>query len=443
MIANVGVKKYFKTVEAEERANEFIKELRTELFLFGIECLYHVNTGSIFTIKSMLVHMHDHSKEEAGQDSGQSDYLFYQALLNIIYFDESFGLKYEIGEFLKNVLDDSQYYVNNQGDKNLKSFYNYFLSQLLNFVCINFNSSDTIKQQFLKHIIDSKQIIIDIFNYTLIQSNSMTTQLFIDQEVIVELSNLIGQQCKHLDFFIIKFMKTVIFFSDEFMLKLLTVRLNIFDILFKILKETATIAKNRPGKNAGNLNMLGSAILDTFDCLRNKKENKTELINYIISNYSKQIKELEPYTSFIYRMLEDKSPCKPNMNNGNLGNELSLEDVSSSKRAGQSIQESLEHKFFRDDDMKLLDENGLFEVQPMIDDKRYMSESNGSYNATFLHKKRKNSTSFGLQSKGATIIHSYEDDLDEENYDDRELNDLINDNILKTYLEQSNTDEHK
>ena len=152
------MKKYFKFIEIESSSSKAFKTIRQDLYQLSIEILIHINNSNFSTFKNYLVlpdtklvcssnakqtpikYLINFSnsnidnninndnipsreinslkfKEFSNSEKLLNNFLFFQSLLNIIYFEEDFGIKYEIGELIKNIIDDSY-----TGDKEAKHF---------------------------------------------------------------------------------------------------------------------------------------------------------------------------------------------------------------------------------------------------------------------------------------------------------------------------------
>ena len=517
------MKKYFKFLEIESCISNSFRNIRDDLYNISLDLLIHINNCNLTSLKNYIIlpeskgaivnnfkqkkvklllnfknnecdspslNVLDRSSninnnitfKDKYNEMLHNNFFFFQSLLNIIYFEEDFGIKYELGELIKNVIDDS--YIEEKGSKYFNLFYEHFLSQLISYVCINYYNDDSkvdsnLIISFNSKINESKQIILDIMTFSIINNYEQSSIIFIDSDAIYEISNIIGTQHKQIDFFIIKFIKSLIFNSNESIFSLLTYKINIFEILlneFKKILENSNPNCNKQNKEETKINIkiniLGSCILECFSCI-NKCKLRNEFLEHIISNCYKLIKELEPYTSFILKMYNDqplniqsKTDCdisnkypinidydedtEQDAEYNDFDNNLELNEDLNSKYSNydkfinnynysDNSEEFIENNYFKDDNNIAVDNtdnsynnNNNLKNNYNLQKKDLNLQNKISYNTksknpslnSLLHNKRTNSFN---KSKGITIIQSY-DDMDDE---EKELTELIQENISR------------
>ena len=225
--------------EEEENINEIIK-------ICLIEVLINILTSEPVIIKDYL--MQNNSK-------------LIIELCKLMLCNENFGIKYEISQIIKSLIENDF-----QGKKN--SFDNLIFVEalivLVKYLDIPLNSN------FKKEIELNKQIIIEILCHLIYQYNKIT-QYWLDQnDVCNRIVKLIGYGSKILDLYSIKFIKCIIMNCDLFYVKNF---LN--EKLFS--KIQLLFEQNKP-----NENLIFSSVCDLFDYSRNNSEQI--LIQFFILN---------------------------------------------------------------------------------------------------------------------------------------------------------------
>lgn len=485
---NITMKKYFKIIESEDLIPPQLKYMRSELYNFSVDFLNQINYGGgIYTIKQNMIlnfQMNNFisvinneiqnsgsigngnlpSNNNQSRDSqimnGNSnniinnissstnttqdninisveirrhrEFLLFQCMLNLLFFEQSFSLKYEIGEFIKCMIDTSIDSCNNDiSSKSMLTFYEVFLSQIMNFLKINFNKNQNIlKYDYVKYTNDSKQILLDIFTFSIFQNNQISSNIFIENDVVYDIINTISNENKYVNLFIVKFLKAVIFNSDEFMMKLLTIRTNVFNTLINLLSDSLGKTNNKEiykqqtkqGKSI-KLNILSSSILDLFDCLK-KSKMKNEFLDCLYISSFDELKKLEPVTTFIINWFEndltnnDFNIGKVNsLNKNSHNNQLVRNEETSHEKddfylswyPSGNIDDYINSKFFNDGRLPLNEES--FEESSGNEKEMEKEGKKGkSLNESEFLNKKKNDLKFSHGKRNKVFV--IDDDLD-------------------------------
>lgn len=268
---------------SDSNINENIKKIRKELYKFSIEALTYLMNGTHIVLKKKIIDSFQLYYEKYNQFKLENINKPYegrsiiQVLLNNIYFEENLGLKYEIRELIKCLIDegsssniaffDSYNTNSNKEDKAefFVMFFELYSEQLIHFLSTDFKkcscdmlnnnstafnalntsiidtriSGLTISQinDFEKFVNDSKQMIIEFFSFTLI-SHIKVSQLFVEKSLIKNLLSIKELNNKYLNLFLVKFIKTLLFNLDEKLFNELSEKnYNLFEVLFSILKQ--------------------------------------------------------------------------------------------------------------------------------------------------------------------------------------------------------------
>ena len=445
--------------------SDFISQLRSELYYFSIEAFNHFLNGSHVTFKNKIVN--NFAKHEGPIQSTKTDTTttstatlkkpsIIQILLNIIYYDENFGLKYEVGELIKCLLDENN--LNLNLNLNLQSsiqhklpkfdffqfFFECYSKQLLGFLNCKFD-------QYNQLISDSKQIIIDFFSFSLVQNSKRTMDIFVEQKIIFRLVELTHLDDKRLDLFLVKFAKTAIFNGDEALFNVLTEKLEVFKILLKVLRKSILAIKpsiftkpinNNKHKELG-LNILGSSVLDCFECIKNSNLS-SHYAEYLIQNHKEDLISMLPHTETAITILESIDTKKKKDNNYDINDQYILNKDSEDYITNKFFHYDLELKE-KDSDEEVSDNDSQGDstakkfssnshiniIHPINSINTLFGMNSGS---RFLSAKRKkhnininNITSsdfnFSLRSysKGCKIINSYDDENEEEKEEEEDL----------------------
>ena len=224
--------------EEEENINEIIK-------ICLIEVLINILTSEPVIIKDYL--MQNNSK-------------LIIELCKLMLCNENFGIKYEISQIIKSLIENDF-----QGKKN--SFDNLIFVEalivLVKYLDIPLNSN------FKKEIELNKQIIIEILCHLIYQYNKIT-QYWLDQnDVCNRILKLIGNGSKILDLYSIKFIKCILINCDLFYVK------NFLNE--KVFCKIQLLFE----QNKINENLIFSSVCDLFDYSRNSEQI---LIQFFILN---------------------------------------------------------------------------------------------------------------------------------------------------------------
>ena len=224
--------------EEEDNINEIIK-------ISLIEVLINILTSEPVIIKDYL--MQNNSK-------------LIIELCKLMLCNENFGIKYEISQIIKSLIENDF-----QGKKN--SFDNLIFVEalivLVKYLDIPLNSN------FKKEIELNKQIIIEILCHLIYQYNKIT-QYWLDQnDVCNRIVKLIGYGSKILDLYSIKFIKCILINCDLFYVK------NFLNE--KVFCKIQLLFE----QNKINENLIFSSVCDLFDYSRNSEQI---LIQFFILN---------------------------------------------------------------------------------------------------------------------------------------------------------------
>jgi hypothetical protein len=181
-------------------------------------------------------------------------------LCKLMLCNENFGIKYEISQIIKSLIENDF-----QGKKN--SFDNLIFVEalivLVKYLDIPLNSN------FKKEIELNKQIIIEILCHLIYQYNKIT-QYWLDQnDVCNRILKLIGNGSKILDLYSIKFIKCILINCDLFYVK------NFLNE--KVFCKIQLLFE----QNKINENLIFSSVCDLFDYSRNSEQI---LIQFFILN---------------------------------------------------------------------------------------------------------------------------------------------------------------
>jgi hypothetical protein len=144
-------------------------------------------------------------------------------------------------------------------------FFNKCLKRLSEFLTI------PLKPEFKYEMLSSKQIIIEIICHCFKSHSQRTRYWTIHNDLVPKILALQNDNSKIILLQIIKFMKTLIIYGDDNIIKLITSN----DYLNDIIKIYSSIS--------GRDNLIISAILELFDII--KKNNMKKLIAYLFEKH--------------------------------------------------------------------------------------------------------------------------------------------------------------
>lgn len=234
--------------------------LKEKIKINSIEILINILTVVPNILKSYII----------GKNQKNKEHPLLAELCNILIHQENFGVKYEIGELIKSLLDNE---VSEKKNEFYDLFFSKCLKKLIEFVLI------PIKHEYKYEMISSKQIIIEILCHCLrlseIHGESKHINLCqrmrywaIHNDLITKILTLLDGITKVLQLHVVKFMKSVVMNNDENLNKLI-ISNDSFEPIIKLYNE-----------NSNKTNLITSAILDLFDYI--KKMNCKKLISYLV-----------------------------------------------------------------------------------------------------------------------------------------------------------------
>lgn len=286
----------YDNCDYEEFKNSKIYILLNDLYYFGIEILIQFMNGIPNFFKNYLLKF---IKDNVN---------ILELFINIICYDKKFGVKYEIGELLKFIFETHNInYDESKLDKlNIENcidlFFKYFIiSSNLHEYCENDK----------KNITDSKQVIIDIFNFLMQVDFDIMTN-FINKKNLIKIFNNLLINDKIYTLNCLKFIKTLMMNGNEYIINILLNEINIFDELLNLLENIIHNPKDhlKYNKEINNLkyknfhlNILGTCILDIFFNIKNCN------FSLIIAEHLKKLKiklnSLLPHTELIIKIIDD------------------------------------------------------------------------------------------------------------------------------------------
>jgi len=212
------------------------------------------------------------------EDQKAKGYPFIKRLTSHMLFAFEQGIKVQVFEFFKQLLD------NEQTEKKVEFndlFYKESLSQFLSFLTsaedLSPEVSSSLELPVRDAAVDSQAAKIEAYNRSLDYSRFLVVQLLtkcaqehafrfrifaVQQEVIEKVSRLQRFNSRLLNLWIVKFYKAIIKAKDEAFVNYLTKK--------NLLKTISDIFIENPNKG----NLLGSSILELFDYLSKEKVNK-------------------------------------------------------------------------------------------------------------------------------------------------------------------------
>lgn len=443
---------YEKEFDSNEQAtNDNIQIIKEELFNFSIEALSHLMNGCHITIKQKI------SKILFSEGGIMNEKATLNLFLRIILFEKDFGLKYEIGELIKFLIDESNNNVNVPVNSKVKKveikrdIYTFFLdnyaNDFSNIIVTDFSKELGSSENYMN---DSKQIIVDILGYAMILNNNKFSEINEKHGIINKLTLIESINNKYLNLYISKFFKILIFNSNEKMYDFLTTDSKYFSLLFNLLKSSLQPNVNKFKKEINNNNcqlvkfsILGSSILEIFECLKNNNQVGAKYAQHILNNHMLDISNL----GFNNNIIETLEEIIKKSNEAQKETAINCESIIESSNYfcginfNKETENSINNKYFeistekffkdRDDDnlLSLNEENDDLRIEKKItnnsvkksldnNNNRLFSFSNFSKfkSNLFLGNKRSTENNFNYKfgqnniNKGVSIVHSYDDD---------------------------------
>lgn len=169
-----------------------------------------------------------------------------ELLCDILIAHENFGMKFEISELIKSILDNE---INEKKNEIYEIFLGKCLKKLTDYlgVIIDEELSDKYKVRA------TKQIIVEIICHCLKSHGQRFKYWVIHNDLIPNVCEMVKDKDKILDLQVVKFVKSIIANNDENLLKIL-ISNNCFKKIIEIFEA-----------NRQKRNLLFSAILDLFD----------------------------------------------------------------------------------------------------------------------------------------------------------------------------------
>ena len=184
-------------------------------------------------------------------------------LTNLMLYNDNFGIKYEICNIFK-MLIEIQYYKNDSF--NNLTLYNEYFNSFLHYLKI------PIDQNKKTEMSTTKQIIIEIFIH-LFSQNNFDTQFWLNQnELDIIILNLLKENNKIVNLYVIKLIKCILEYTDISICSRIFTK-NLCDIIIQLFID-----------NIKTGNIIISCLLDFYDALYHKDD---EIFNLIINQNKK------------------------------------------------------------------------------------------------------------------------------------------------------------
>ena len=218
----------------------------------------------------------------------EKDHILFKQLTNILLYSDNFGIKYEIGQIYKTLIETQK----QQTDK-MELFEQPFII-LLNYLKTPITSilKNNISHKEKMVISSTKQNIIEIL-ITWFSSVNFNQQFWIDENKLNDIiSNLLEEVDKVINLYSIKLLKCIIDYTDEFICR-------------KIITES--ICSNLTklfNKNIKKNNIIISCMMDFFESL---SKNKELIFNNIMTYQSDFFYQNEKYFKLILLRYEKKT----------------------------------------------------------------------------------------------------------------------------------------
>ena len=188
-------------------------------------------------------------------------------LTNLMLTSDNFGIKYEISNIIKMLIE-----INREESFNNIDLYNEIFKVLLKYLQ---NPSENTKKS---EISITKQIIIEIFIHLICQTN-FDAKFWLKQNDLNKIViNLLEENSKIVNLYTIKFLKCIIDFTDLYICKKIFTK-DVCDKLIKLFVD-----------NIKNSNIIISGLLGFYETLNQKND---ELFNMIINKNKKFFTESE------------------------------------------------------------------------------------------------------------------------------------------------------
>jgi hypothetical protein len=226
----------------------------------------------------------------------------------------------KIGELLKSLIESETEKKNEFYDL----FFNKCLKRLSEFLTIH------LKPEFKYEMLSSKQIIIEIICHCFKSHSQRTRYWTIHNDLVPKILDLQKDNSKIILLQVIKFMKTLIVYGDDNIIKLITSN----DYLNDIIKIYSSISNKD--------NLIISAILELFDII--KRNNMKKLIAYLFEKHYDFFYKEEHRNVTIFQDLIAK------YDQGLEGFSYNRVDENSNTRIFKEFRSEMEEQYFDDDD---------------------------------------------------------------------------------------------
>lgn len=349
------------------KSNSFLFNLCNDIFRLSVESLTYYYYSSSETFKNYIyknfgnfLEIKSKKKEKNYHESNSGKIIgknkkkksIVQILLNVIYFNNDFGIKGEITDLIKSLIDENNtntYMIfnsvpvqpNNLANNSNKmnnwglpiiekanfgtNFFQHYSNQIITYISTdffsesnNYNNENKTNLNSNSQVKDSKQFLLEIFNLSLYSNSIYTSTAILKNDMIKNILNIPQLNDKHLNLFLVKFIKNMMQNSTEEMFTTLSVKFKVFDVLFELLKLSIIKLNDNMDKNEGvvfnkeknksliktlGINILGSSIID---CFHQFKPNKigVKYIETLLSDYKNQLDSYKPFTDSVIINLE-------------------------------------------------------------------------------------------------------------------------------------------
>ena len=310
-------------------------------------------------------------------------------LVNLMLYNDNFGIKYELGNIFKMLIE-----INYKEEESINDIdlYDDCFIPFLNYL------KEPIEQNKKTEISSTKQIILEIFIYLFYQ-NSFDTKFWLKQNELDKIIiNLLEENNKIVNLYTIKLLKCIVDYTDIIICKKIFTK-KLCDKLIQLFID-----------NIKNNNIIISCLLDFFENINNKTD---DLFNLIIGSEKEFFNQSE-YKIF-FKNINIRIENKPkegkhlinfiNLNNykellPKIQNVIKVADenrINNSENT-QLFNNTLEIKLNGDPKIKLLEKKRkrYFGVENNCDEIEYYNEEylNEYDESENLNKKRKKSFSY-------------------------------------------------
>jgi len=286
------------------------------------------------------------------QNGNESGYGMMRKILHGFLHDEEFGVRLQLREILRSMLDLTNMEETGEKDEFLGLFYADFINKLVEPI------SDDTSNEYPSSVQES---VCDILGFCVLHHGYRIKYFILGNNILAKALKLVHSRESHIALAPIRLFRCFVGMKDEFYNRHIT-KYNLFEPIMEVFK-----------RNGSRYNLINSSVIELFDFIR--KENMKHLIAHLYKNYKEVLENINYVDTtrlLLLRYEQNQEESNPPVSSVDNQSSQSTQSLNASRDSGINDDDY----FNQDDDQKPT--NG--QVKRKHDESEFLSRVSESTN---------------------------------------------------------------